>query len=407
MSESLIFIFLFDNLIYMKILYVITQSEYGGAQKYVCDLALNLGHDFEVFIAAGPEGNWDIFDKLIKNSNTGKLPNLIKFKHLVRSINPWHDILGFFEIIKVLKEIKPDVVHFNSSKAGVLGSLAAKITGVEKVVFTAHGWVFNEPMNFIKKWFYLFSSYFSAFFQDIIICVSEYDRKVGLDYGIAPENKLITVHNGIEEFEILSRYMARNDLSLIIKNKGIHWDRVLIGTVANLYKTKGLDYLIRAIYFIKTNNPTMQFQALIIGDGIEKKRLIRLIRELKLWDIVFIIDVIPGFKRYLKAFDLFVLSSVKEGLPYVILEAMMAGLPVVATRVGGIPEIIEDRINGYLIESKNERELADKVFDLVRIILYNDNTDQLDKIGKNARDKIKKEFSFSKMVDSTKQVYKS
>ncbi len=385
----------------MKILYIITQSELGGAQKYICDLALNLEQDFEIFVAAGPEGNWEIFNRITKEAESDKIISFIKLNNLVRSINSVKDFLGLIEIFKVIRKIKPDIVHLNSSKAGFVGAAAAKLAGVKNIIFTAHGWVFNEPMFFLKKWFYLLFSWFTVLFCDKIICVSEYDKKVALENNIAPENKLIAIHNGIEDFDYLPKDIVRRELGLAIKNKNIYWDGFLIGIIANLYKTKGLEYLIKATYLIKSQIPNSKFQILIIGEGDERQNLEKLIRKFKLWDIVFLVGNISEAKKYLKAFDLFVLPSAKEGLPYTLLEAMSANLPVIASRVGGVPEIIEDGIDGFLVPSKNEKVLARKINEAMDLV----KGDEIDKIRDAARSKVKKDFSFDKMLKKTKEIY--
>jgi len=386
----------------MRILYIITQSELGGAQKYICDLILNLKENFEIFVAAGPEGNWEIFNRLTTEVKSDKIISVVKLHNLIRNINPIKDLLGFIEIFKIIRKIKPEIVHLNSSKAGFIGAFAAKLAGVKKIIFTAHGWVFNEPVFFLKKWFYLLISYFTALFCDKIICVSECDKKVALENNIAQENKLIVIHNGIKNFDCLPKDIARRELNLIIKNKNIHWDGFLIGTIANLYKTKGIEYLIKAIYLLKLQIINSKLQTIIIGEGNERQNLEALIRKFKLWDIVFLAGNIPEAKKYLKAFDLFVLPSVKEGLPYTILEAMLANLPVIASKVGGVPEVIDDGINGFLVPAKNEKALAYKINEVINLIKNNES----DKIKKMAQNKVQKDFPFEEMLKKTENLYK-
>ena len=128
-----------------KILYLITQSEWGGAQRYIFDLATNLPlNRYEISVAAG--GNQKLHTKLDeKNIKSYKL------KNLVREINPIKDLKAYFEIKRLLKEVKPDILHLNSSKAGIIGAIASKHAGVKKIIYTVHGFVFNEPMPSWKK----------------------------------------------------------------------------------------------------------------------------------------------------------------------------------------------------------------------------------------------------------------
>src|SRR4030042_3902978 len=174
-----------------KILFLITQSNFGGAQKYVFDLATKLDRKkFEVAVAAG--GNGELFKKL----ETGGI-RTIKLKWIKREVfNPITDLIGLWEIYKLIKKERPDVVHLNSSKAGFSGSIAGHFAGV-KVIYTVHGAVFEAEFPWLTRQFFLFLEKISACFKDKIIYVSEADRQLWLKYKVAPAEKLVTIHNGI------------------------------------------------------------------------------------------------------------------------------------------------------------------------------------------------------------------
>ena len=162
-----------------RILYLITQSEFGGAQRYIFDLATNLpAEKYQIAVAAG--SNEELFSRLREyNIKTYRLKNLI------REINPLKDLTAYFEIKKLLKEIKPDILHLNSSKAGVIGAMAGRHIGIKKIIYTVHGFVFNEPLPKWKKLFYLITEKFSARYKDKLICVSEFDRQIGIKKNIS------------------------------------------------------------------------------------------------------------------------------------------------------------------------------------------------------------------------------
>jgi len=346
-----------------KILYIVTQAETGGAQKYVSDLATNLDKNrFEIMVAAGSprcEASEKLSDWLFVKLHDAGI-KLSCLKNLKREINPLFDLLGFFEIYKLIKKFKPDIVHLNSSKAEILGALAAKLAGVKKIIFTAHGYVFNEPMPSWKKLFYKKAERFVSRFINKIICVSEFDRQTGLKNKIAPEDKYVVVHNAInlENYNFLDQREARQKLQditkLNLKNKTI------IGTIANLYKTKGLEYFIEAAKIL--NRDDLIF--LVIGEGAERKNLELMIENKKLSNF-FLVGNISNAANYLKAFDIFVLPSVKEGFPYTILEARATNLPIIATRVGALPEIIQDQKNGLLLEPSDPQSLAQNIDRLI------------------------------------------
>jgi len=327
-----------------KILYIATQSEIGGAQRYLFDLATNLPKSqWEVHVAAGGKGE---LSEWLKKEH---IP-FHKMRFLARAINPIVDILAYFEIKKLLLKLKPDIAHLNSSKAGTLGSLACQAAGIPKVIYTAHGFVFNEPLNPIIKWIYREIEMANAKRNSKTITVSEYDYKTGRAAGI-PAKKLICIHNGIDVREqyFLAKEEARKK---ILKDVEMKKGQKLVGCIANFYGTKGLDTLIHAIGKIENA------KLVIIGEGKNRYNLERLIKKLNIKSRVILAGSIPGASQYLKAFDLFVLASKKEGLPYTLLEAAGARVPIVATKVGGVPEIIDDGINGYLVPPNNPVQLA-------------------------------------------------
>ncbi len=366
-----------------KILYIVTQSEWGGAQHYIFDLATNLPQEkYEVMVAAG--GNEELYSKLNKHG----IKNY-KLKHLIREISPLEDIKAYFEIKKLINELKPDVLHLNSSKAGVIGAIAGKHAKVKKIIYTVHGFVFNEPMSNLQKNIYTFAEKFSARYKDKLICVSEFDRQAGIKNKIAPENKLITINNGIEPIDFLNKVIARQKLDLPP-------DKIVIGTIANFYETKGLTYLISAAKEITKQFPDIIFR--LIGFGQLEKELKLKIRGLNLQNNFFLSKVLDA-KKYLNAFDIFVLPSIKEGFPYAILEAMRAGLPIVATKVGGIPEMLKNETNGLLVEPFSPSDLATKITRLLK-----DNVLAV-KIGRQAKIDVENYFSLEKMVERTKKIY--
>ncbi|MFA4941473.1 MAG: glycosyltransferase family 4 protein [Patescibacteria group bacterium] len=373
------------------ILYLITQSELGGAQTYCLDLANGLKNEFNVFIAAGGKGAL-----ALKSELSGV--KYYEIPHLKREISPFNDFLAILEIIKLIKKIRPNIIHLNSSKISILGSIAtfiiksqlSKVNCQLSIVYTAHGWVFNEPQSAWKKLFYKYAEKFTAQFKDKIICVSEFDYKTALAEKICQEEKLAMVHNGITTINFLSRQESREKLNLP-ENKFI------IGSIGNLYKTKGFRYLIEATK--KLVEEGLEILTVIIGEGQERKYLTELIKNNKLENNIILAGRIPEAAELLSAFDIYVCSSVKEGLSYTIIETMLNGLPIIATRVGGNPELIEDGRNGLLINSQDPDDLTEKI----KKLMNNINLQQ--ELSTQARIKAQEEFGLKKMLEETKKLY--
>lgn len=361
-----------------RILYIITKSVWAGASKYVYDLATNLSQTrFEPMVAAGGQ------DEMAQKIKQAGIP-YFEIKHFQRDINILKEICAFFEILSLLHKTKPDIVHVSSAKAGGVAGITIFIYRLARplqAVFTVHGWTFNEIR---PKWQVILIKLFSkitCLFYDKIICVSEYDYKSAVDNNIAPIKKLAVIHNGIkvDEYKFLSRTESRKKFNLSDSD-------FVIGTISEFTKNKGHAYLIEAA----KNFPNTKF--VIIGFGPQKNNY-------KKQKNVLLIENLPNAPQYLKAFDIFVLPSLKEGLPYVLLEAGLAEIPIIATNVGGVPEIIQNEKTGLLITPANPDELADAIKKLIEDKKFAQN------IAQNAKEKILKEFSFEKMLDRTLAAY--
>jgi len=370
-----------------SILYIITKSVWGGAARYVFDLATHLSKDeFRVFVAAGGQGK---FAQKIKETN---LP-YFEIKNFQRTINPFKDLLAGFEILSLLFKLKPDTVHVNSSKAGGLVGKAIwyyKLFSRRKVrlIFTAHGWAFNEDRPQWQISLIKFFSRLTALFCDKIICVSQYDRQIAIENKIAPANKLAAIHNGIDikAISFLSKEEAQK--KLLGKTSPL-----IIGTIAEWTKNKGLFYLLEAL----KDRPS---DVVLIGSGEnpDKEKMRDFIKKHNLKN-VHLIEWVNNAASYLKAFDIFVLPSIKEGLPYTILEAMAAETPIITTNIGGIPEMIDDNISGILIQPKNSQQLAEKIIYLIN------NPEIAQEMTQKAKEKVVKEFGLEKMILETKRIF--
>ena len=374
-----------------KVLYILTKSDVGGAQKYVSDLMKNI--DKNLFETEVLYGEKNIF-------------------WLSNATHPWslflNDWLAIAELIKIYRKKQPDIIHLNSSKAGVLGSIAAKIYKAishkplvtsPKVIFAAHGWVFN-PTNALSlptRWFYIILHKIAANCQDKIICVSEYDYDLALRYHIAPKDKLTAIHNGINpNIKFLDKETARKELKnkipnskFQIPNSNYPW----VGSIGRLVKEKNYETLLRAAAL------TPETYFFIIGEGPELNMLKVKSEKLKVSDRFFFIDPTGEDAHYLKAFDIFVMSSIKEGLPYILLEAMAASLPIVVTEAGGMPEVIKNHENGLMVSQKNPALLAKTISGLLA------NKKIAAEMAIAAKNQVIKKFGLTTMAKKTEDVY--
>ena len=368
-----------------KILYLVTQAEMGGAQKYVLELASEFQNKGCKTLVAS-EKNELFKEKLFKNGI-----NFIVLKNIQRNINLFSDIKSFFEIYNLLKKEKPDILHANSSKMGIFGAFAGKLAKTPKIIFTAHGWVFNEDLPLLKKYFYIFLSRLSALFEDEIICVSNFDKKTALKYKVGSEKKLHIINNGIDPKKTI--FFSKEET---LKKLKLPKDKKIIGTIGNLYKNKGTKYFIEAAKNLLEERKDLFF--IIIGDGLEKENLKMQIEKLKIKNNIKIIKIETEAYKYLKAFDIFVLPSQKEGFPYTLLEAGLAEIPIVATSVGGIPDLINDE-NGVLILPKSPIQIKNAILSLLQ------SKKKQILLTKNLHQEILQNFTFKKMIKETENIY--
>lgn len=373
-----------------SLLFIITQGQWGGAQRSVFDLATHLREEFNVTVAVGdPQAPQDLQEKLRSEG----IP-IIQLQHLVRPLSFLNDFKALREIQHLYQTLKPDIVHLHSSKAGVIGALAVQANETKpKIVYTVHGWVFLEPLGAIKKSLYTFLESFSSQKKHSIICLSKNDEQIGIQKLHIPREKLTVIPNGIDIPPFFSREEARKKILPQLSEIDF-----VIGCIANFYKTKGHDILLEAFTQFQKNKQNVHLA--LVGDGPERKNIERIIEQKNLTHTVHLIGHKKNSAEYLKAFDVFTLASVKEGMPYTILEAMSAQVPVISTNVGGISEIITDQHTGLLLRPHSSGDLAQK-FEFAF-----SEPEKMKAFAQNAFNE-KEKFSLQNMVTETKNLYLS
>ncbi len=361
-------------------MYVITKGSWGGAGRYVYDLAHALTGQYDVSVTVGSGG------ALVNRLTADHIPTHI-LSALTRDIDATQDSTAFFQLLSIFRKEKPDIVHLNSSKAGALGAIAARIAGVPRIVYTVHGWAFNEPVSTLARVFRWVVSLITMLAAHRTITVSHFDMLLS-PLGLHST----TVHNGIAPVDCLPRSVARAE---ICRRAGIAEDVFIFGSIAELHTNKGLDVLIEATFAVDN------IHVVVIGEGEERAQLETLITELNLTDRVHLIGFVENASRYLLAFDAFVLPSRKEGLPYAVLEAGSAGVPVIASAVGGIPEIVGDQISGDLVHAFNIEKLAESLQE------FTEQPNTIRRYADALKERVARYFNLSEMVRKTVAVYES
>lgn len=306
------------------ILIAVTLAVPGGAQTFVLAFAKWLmARQIPVVVATGDTGTW-----LEEQCLAAAIP-FRRISFLQREINPFRDALAVRSFIKLLKELKPSALHLNSSKAGVVGSLAGRIAGVSPIVYCIAGWAALETASFWKRALYLWPERLSAGWKDTIVCLHEGDARYARTNKIEPRHALEVIPNGIDIERLRSNLFSRSEARGIL---GLSPDKKIVGTIAHFFPAKDLPRYIEACAQIVKQRPDVQI--CLVGDGMERSQIEAAIRTYGLEGSVILCGAREQASRYLNAFDAFALPSKKEGMPYVLLEAATAGLPIVATDVG-------------------------------------------------------------------------
>ena len=369
-----------------KILYVITKANWGGAQKYVFDLATAAkARGYDVAVAVG--GSGPLTEKL-QVAGVRIIPLSLKQRRSFLG-----DLITFgalTSLMRIMREERPDLVHTNSAKAGGLGCLAARLVGIPRIIFTAHGWEFNAPRNVFARIGIRIFCWITVLLSHGTICVSEAIRRDAQSFPFV-RSKLKVIHNGISCTERKPREEAR--ASLLSEHAGRYW----IGMVSELHPTKRIDDALRAFSMVAANYP--ETILVILGSGTERKRLESVIDLLGLRDRVFLLGFVADGGSYMNAFDIFMHSSRSEALGFVILEAGCAQLPVIGCRVGGIPEIIESGRNGLLTAPEDPRALADALRTLL------EDKQRAAELGIALQKTVLENFSKETMLEKTFTLY--
>ena len=361
-----------------KILYVLTKSDLGGVSKYLLELSKGLSDKIKPYYIMSGEG---YFSEELKK--LGVTEEQIFFVQMTNSII---DLKTHFQSIiktlKIIKQIKPDIIHCNSTTGGIIGRVCGTIMRIP-VVFTAHGWAFTNGICLWKRIFYKALETCLAIFTGKIICVSEYDRQIGIKTMPYFRNKMITIHNGITDVadKYIKKEFSKDELKIIM--------------VSRFCPQKDPYTLILAVRELAEEGYNILLD--LYGYGEELDKVLDCIKKQNNANINYkgeISDVTPILKNY----DLYALISNWEGLPIGIIEAMRAGLPILVSDVGGNSECIRD--NGFIVKRQNVIDCKKQIKALW------DNRENITILGQNSRTFYKQEFLSQKMTEKTLEEYK-
>lgn len=341
---------------------------------------------YEVEFACAPGG--PLIDAVV---NQG-----IKFhpvKNFVQRVSICNDLMGLWQMVCLMRRRRYDIVHTHNSKAGFIGRLAAKIAGVPVIVHTVHGFAFHEFEKPPRQRLFIWLERLAARFADKLITVSEPLKQWGLRARIGRADKYITIYDGIE----IDRFKLNFDIEKKRQEFGIKPEELVIGAVSKLWEGKGHRCILRAARDVVAKVPDVKF--MFVGEGYLRKELESMTHQLGLNEYV----TFAGFRRDVPEitaiFDVAVLASFFEGLGRVLLEAMALGKPVIASRVGGIVDVVDEGKTGIFVSPNDSAALAEAM-----IRLLSDGKLR-EKMGEAGKEKIGVKFSAGTMVAQIEKVY--
>lgn len=373
----------------------ILEATVGGTRKHLVSLVDGLDKTkFAVEVAATPlrQGTVDDTRFLSELSATG-----VPFHPLAmaRSIAPFTDAKALWQLHHLLRQKQYDVIHTHSSKAGFLGRLAARIHGIP-VVYTPNGYYFLDANDGkqLKKRFFLELERAAGRWTDYLIAVSESERQITLAHNLVPPQRVGMIPNGIDVTAVTPDPFARVSVR---QELGIGMDTAVIGTVARFIPQKDPFTFIRAAQLILEQNPHVCF--IWCGEGDMRTATEQMATAAGIHHAFHFLGFRSDITRLMNAFDIFMLTSIFEGLPYTLLEAMALALPLVATQVVGSQDVVVHSQTGYLTPPGNAPELAQAALSLLA------EPEKRQIMGQHGRERVVQHFDVRHMIAAVEKVY--
>lgn len=366
----------------IRVLEMIDQPFLGGGQIALLSLAKHLNREkFEVSVCSGDGG--PLVAEVKKNSISHfAVPFSKKFRGR---------IIG--AITSILKKNQIDILHTHGGVAGFYGRWAASRCQTPVIIHTLHGIHYLHYRNVLKKRAYIFLERIFSRFTDALVFVSDSDMKKGRKLKLASEAKMCVIKNGID----IRALKGREDRESKKRELGLDLSQPIVGTVARLHRQKGIIYLLRAAEKIHQVFPVARI--VIVGGGPLRKKLEDFARKLRLEDFLFFLGEREDAHLLLSLFDVFVLPSLWEGLPYVLLEAASLSRPIIATDIDGTREVIKDHETGILVPPQNSQKLAEATIKLLA------DREFASRLAEKARENIPPAYPLSRMVEETQSLY--
>jgi glycosyltransferase involved in cell wall biosynthesis len=384
----------------IKILHVITRLDRGGSAQNTLLTCLGLTERYELVLVHGLSLESKMTDLEVQAVYRGierakdRGIKVIPMPSLVRKIDPVQDLRAFFCLWRLMIQERPSIVHTHTSKPGILGRWAAKMASVPIIVHTPHGHVFYGHFGPLASRFFLLVEWLMAFITDRVVALSEGERNDYIALSVSNPDKIVTIHSGVE----IDRYM-KTEVNIADKKRSLRLNpkRLVVGTVGWLLPIKGPMHLLRAMSFVWQSHP--ETDLVYVGKGDLEKELREEAFRMGVSERVSFLGWRDDVPEIMQVLDVFVLPSLNEGMGRVLVEAMAAGKPIVASNVGGIPDLIIQGENGLLVPAGDAEALAGG------IEFFITNPEKRREMGERGR-KMAVRYGSDSMVQKIDQLYR-
>lgn len=377
----------------IKIMYIVEPTS-AGVGKHITDILENIDTEkFEVYF---------VYSSIRSDSKFKKKMQILSQRNIIfykvdmgREISLINDFIAFRKIVKYIKIIKPEIIHSHSSKAGFLGRIAGAFCRTKVNIYSPHAFPFNDYINKYKKLLYTILEKIAGIFTTTIVATSETEYKQAIDNNIVKKNRLSLICNGIN----VNDYKGEINKHKLLESLGVleycNKDTKIIGYISRLADQKDPKTLIKALSKLKNEN----YIAIICGDGELADEVKLEIENLHIENRVFMLGYMNNFIDIIKVIDVFVLPSLWEGLPYILLETMICKKIVVASNIVGNRDIVENEVNGFLFEPKDYSQLS-RILDYIL-----GNYQEIDEIRLNAYKYVFENHNIVNMVKKLEDLY--
>jgi glycosyltransferase involved in cell wall biosynthesis len=381
----------------VKVLRVIARLNMGGPALHVAYLSAGLrdrGYDTTLVagtLARGEDSMAFVAEELGID--------VVRIEELGREISPLRDLRAIVRLARLIRRERPQILHTHTAKAGTVGRLAAMLAGRRRppvVVHTFHGHVLRGYFGPLRSRFFLLLERWLAAHTTALIAVGPQVRDDLVAMGVAPADRFTVIRLGIElEQRVRPSHDRRAETRRYL---GVPDDRFMVGWIGRMTAVKRTDDVLAA--FKRLRDDGVEACLCMVGDGPDRERLERRAHELGVMRDTLFLGYQEDVAPYYAAFDALVLPSANEGTPVSVIEALAAGTPVVATRVGGVPDVVREGEEGFLVETGATDDLAERLCRLAG------DAELRQRLGQSGRERVLKRYSVERLLDDVDRLYR-